>query len=410
MSTSVSFIGARVVDPITGTDSVRDVHVSGGRIVAAPATDAQRIEAHDLVMMPGLVDARAFKVDARACAAGGVTQLCLMPDLSPPLEHAAAIAQAATLGDGLVQVHPLAAATKALRGEEIAEIGLGKRAGAVAVSTGRAAIASARVMQRLLTYARGFDLLVVTHAEEPTLVADAVATEGEFATRMGLPAAPAYAESLAVARDIALAEAVGARLHIAQITTAAAIDLVRSAKSRGVQVSCGVTPAHILMNDSAIGSWRTFARLSPPLRSEADRLAVVEGLRDGTIEVICSGHDPRTAEDKRVPFAQSAPGMVGVETLLPLALTLVHNDILSLSDVVAKLTVNPARIFGLPMPPLAAGAVADLLLVNPHTPWKLTAESLQSAAKNTPFEAMPLEGQVVQTYCNGKLVFERAKK
>ncbi len=410
MSEAVSFIGARVIDPLAQHDSITNVHVADGRIVANPPAGAQKIEASGLLLLPGLIDSRIFKVDAAACAAGGVTQACLMPDLSPPLEHAAAIAQAATLGDGLVQIHPLAAATKALRGEEIAEIGLGKRAGAVAVSTGRAAIASARVMQRLLTYAKGFGLLVVTHGEEATLVADAVATEGEFATRMGLPAAPAYAEGLQVARDIALAEAVGARLHIAQITTAAAIDLVRAAKMRGAQVSCGVTPAHFLMNDSAIGSWRTFARLSPPLRSEADRLAVIGGLRDGTIEVICSGHDPRTAEDKRVPFAQSAPGMVGVETLLPLALTLAHNGIVSLIDVIAKLTVNPARIFGLPAPTLATGAMADLLLIHPDAPWKLNEASLHSAAKNTPFEAMPLEGQVLQTYCNGKQVFERPKK
>jgi dihydroorotase len=410
MSEDVSFIGARVIDPVAGSDCERDIHIVAGRIVDAPVTGARRINAQGLVVLPGLLDTRVFKVDAPACAAGGVTRICLMPDLSPPLEHAAAIAQAASLGEGLVQVHPMVAATKGLRGEEIAEIGLGKRAGAVAVSTGRAAIASARVMQRLLTYAKGFDLLAVAHGEEPTLVADAVATEGEFATRMGLPAAPAYAESLAVARDIALAEAVGARLHIAQITTAAAIDLVRAAKARGVQVSCGVTPAHILMNDSAIGSWRTFARLSPPLRNEADRLAVVEGLRDGTIDVICSGHDPRTAEDKRVPFAQSAPGMVGVETLLPLALTLAHNGIVPLIDVVAKLTLNPARIFGLPLPTLAVGAVADLLLLNLHTPWTLTEDSLHSSAKNTPFESMPLEGQVLATFCNGKQVFERAKK
>jgi dihydroorotase len=410
MSTAISVIGARVLDPVAGTDELRDLHVAGGVFVEQPAEGARRIAAQGLTLAPGLIDARVFKVDSAACAAGGITRLCLMPDLSPPLEHAAAIAQAATLGEGRVHVHPYVAATKGLRGEEIAEIGLGKRASAVAVSTGRAAIGSARVMQRLLTYAKGFGLVVVAHAEEPTLVQDSVATESEFATRMGLPAAPAFAETLQVVRDIMLAEAIGARLHIAQVTTADTIDAVRAAKRRGVAVTCGVTPAHMLMNDGAIGSWRTFARLSPPLRSESDRLAVVAGLVDGTIDLICSGHDPRTAEDKRVPFAQSAPGMVGVETLLSLALGLAHNEYLSMVDVIAKITQNPAHIFGLPQPTLAVGAAADFVLFDDGAPWRLTEDSLVSAAKNTPFEAMPLQGRVQMTFLQGACVFERAKK
>jgi dihydroorotase len=404
MSDAVSFLGVQTID------GVRDLHVAHGHIVDAAAPGARQIAAQQLTVVPGLIDARVFKVDAAACAAGGVTHVCLMPDLSPPLEHSSAIAQAATLGEGRVQVHPFVAATKGLRGEEIAEIGLGKRAGAIAVATGRASIASARVMQRLLTYAKDFDLIVVAHGEEATLVTESVATEGEFATRMGLPAAPSYAESLQVSRDIQLAEAIGAKLHIAQVTTAEAIAMVRAAKARGARITCGVTPAHILMNDSAIGSWRSFARLSPPLRSETDRLAVIEGLRDGTIDLICSGHDPRSAEEKRVPFAQSAPGMVGVETLLPLTLSLVHNDILSLQDAIDKLTCNPARIFGLPEPSLAVGAVADFVLLKTDAPWKLTEDMLTSAAKNTPFESMPLEGRVQMTFCNGAMVFDATKK
>jgi dihydroorotase len=407
MSKAFTFAGARVVDPVSGQDVVRDLHVAEGIFVETAPETARRIDASGLVAVAGIFDTRVFKVDAFACSAGGVTRLCLMPDLSPPLEHAAAIAQSATLGEGRVHVHPFVAATKGLRGDEIAEIGLGKRAGAIAVSTGRASIMSARVMQRLLTYSKDFDLVVVVHAEEPTLVADSVATESEFATRMGLPAAPVYAESLQVARDIQLAEAIGARLHIAQITTGDAIAMVRAAKARGVKVTCGVTPAHMLMNDSAIGSWRTFARMSPPLRSENDRLSVIDGLRDGTIDVICSGHDPRTAEDKRVPFAQSAPGMVGVETLLPLALTLAHNDILPLAEVIAKLTLNPARVFGLPLPGLGVGDWADMCLFRLDAPWKLTEDALLTAAKNTPFEFMPLEGRVELTLCKGDLVFER---
>jgi dihydroorotase len=260
-------------------------------------------------------------------------------------------------------------------------------------------------MSRVLTYATGLGLPVIAHAEDASLTDGTVATESEFATRLGLPASPAYAEALMVARDIRLAEAAGARLHIAQATTAESLDLIRQAKQRGVAVTCGITPNHLLLNEISIGAWRSFARLSPPLRSEADRLAVVAAVRDGTIDIIASGHDPLTAEDKRLPYAQATPGAVGLETLLPLALTLVHNGAMTLLDLLALLTANPASLFGLPTGSLLPGTPADLVLLDPDAPWRISDASLTSQAKNTPFDGQPTAGRVVMTWRAGRPVF-----
>jgi dihydroorotase len=405
--TALSILAARVIDPATGEDMVRDVHVQSGMIVSSAASGARQIDGRGKILVPGLVDARQFRIDPLACAAGGITRACLMPDLSPPLEHSAAIAQAASLGDASVSVLPFVAATKGLRGEEIAEIALGKRAGAIAVATGRKGISSARVMERLLTYARGFDLPVIVHAEDDSLTENAVATSGDFATRMGLPAAPSWAEALRIERDIRIARETGARLHIAQVTTADGINLVRSAKAHGLPISCGVTPAHMLLNDYSIGQWRTFAHLSPPLRRESDRQAVLAGLIDGTIDLVCSGHDPRSAEDKRVPYAQSAPGMAGSETMITHALSLSHNGHMQLPQVIALLTTGPARMLGLPLPSLDAGQAADMALIDIDAPWILNEDSLLGAGRNTPFEGQPQSGRVMLTLRHGLISFQR---
>ena len=344
--------GARVVDPASGTDAVANVLVRD-RVIAgignhAPPGDAEIIDGRGLVLAPGLIDAGVFRADAQACHVGGITRIVLMPDQRPPLDDPALVSFAQQMGKPDVWVHPLVAATRDLAGQELAEIGLGQAAGAVGVATGRNAIVSSAVMYRLLAYSRAFGLTVVTHAEDMALAAGAVATEGDYATRLGLAAAPAFAESLAVARDIRLAEATGARLHIRQVTTAEAIDLVRAARARGVAVTAGVTPAHWLLNETAVAGFRSFARLSPPLRCDDDRRAVEAGIADGTITVIASGHDPRTQEDKRLPFADALPGMAGAETLLALTLSLVRSGALTLAQALATMTAAPAAIFGLP--------------------------------------------------------------
>jgi dihydroorotase len=244
-------------------------------------------------------------------------------------------------------------------------------------------------------------LVVVSHAEDAGITGHAVATAGEMATRLGLPSAPAEAEAIAVARDIALAELAGARLHFRQVTTKAALDLVRAAKARGVAVTAGVTPAHFMLSDNAIGDFRTFTRLSPPLRSEADRHAVRQALADGTIDVISSGHDPRGPEDKRLPFADAEPGMAGAETLLPLTLSLVRDHVIDLARAFALLAANPAKLLGVAAGSLTEGAEADLALIDPDKPWIVDSAKMAAAAGNTPFDRQPVQGRVVGLFKGG---------
>lgn len=398
--------GARIVDPASGRDGDGVVLIDGRSVAAVdppsiPA-DAERIDARGLVLAPGLIDALAFRTDPTAARAGGITRLVLMPDQAPALDDPALVERAERIGKPHVWVHPLAAATVGLRGEEMAEIGLMRLAGAVGAATGRRAVASALLMRRLMDYARGLDLPVVVHAEEPALAAAAVATEGELATRLGLPAAPAWAEALGIARDVRIAEATGAHLHVAQVTTAEGVALIADAKRRGVRVTAGVTPSHLFQTDVAIHAWRTYARLSPPLRDEADRRAVVAAVVDGTIDVVASGHDPRSTEDKRQPFADAAPGAVAQPFLLALALGL-EREGMKLLDLVARLTTAPARIFGLPGGRIAEGEDADLVLFDPDAPWRIESERLPGLAGNTPFDGVPVQGRIIAVVKGGEI-------
>jgi dihydroorotase len=256
-------------------------------------------------------------------------------------------------------------------------------------------------MLRLLRYAAMLDLVVVSHAEDEGLAGSAVATAGEMATRLGLPSAPAEAEALAVARDIALAEMAGARLHLRQVTTAAALSLVRAAKARGVAVTAGVTPAHFMLSDIAVSDFRTFARLSPPLRAEADRQAVLTALADGTIDVIGSGHDPRGPEDKRLPFADAEPGMAGAETLLPLTLTLVRDGVIDIARAFDLLAASPARLLGVSAGMLAQGAEADIAVIDAERPWIVDSNKMAASAGNTPFDRQPVQGRVIALFKGG---------
>jgi dihydroorotase len=295
----------------------------------------------------------------------------------------------------------MAAATIELRGEHLAEIALMREAGARAVATGRRWIADSGVMLRLLQYAASLDLVVVSHAEDGGLAGQAAATASEMATRLGLPSAPAEAEALAVARDIALAEMAGARLHLRQVTTRAALALVRAAKARGVAVTAGVTPAHFMLSDLALMNFRTFARLSPPLREEDDRQAVLEAIADGTIDVVASGHDPRGPEDKNLPFADAAPGMAGAETLLAMVLTLVRDETIGLERAFDLLARNPARLLGVEAGELRPGAEADLALVDLARPWVVDSGRMEASAGNTPFDRQPVEGRVTRLWKGG---------
>lgn len=385
-----------------------DVLIDGDTIVALADFDMRDvdevIDATGLIVAPGLVDFGVFAVERAACAAGGVTRIALMPDQSPPLDDPGLVQRAALAAKPHLWVHPLAAATRGLQGKDLAEFALMRKAGAKAVATGRHWIADSGVMHRVLAYAGSLGLTVVAHAEDSGLTRHAVATSGETATRHGLPAAPAVAEAIAIARDIMLAEDTGAAIHFRQVTTRAGFERIRRAKSRGLPVSCGITPGHLLLSDIAVSDFRTFARLSPPLRSEDDRQACLEALADGTIDVLCSGHDPRGPEAKRLPFTDADPGMAGAETLLTLALGLVRDGFIPMDRLFELTAATPARLLGVEAGKIAVGAPADLCLIDPDKPWQIKANAFRSFAGNTPFDGLPVQGKAVRTIKGGRTI------
>ncbi len=400
------FTGALLVDASADQPRPGTLLTRGDTIAALnpadPPADAERVDCGGQWLIPGLIDIGVFATDKPAFHFGGITRAALMPDGAPILDDPALVERAAKAGKPDLWVHPLAAATRGLAGGELAEMALMQRAGARAVATGRHWIADAGVMARVLAYAAGLDMVVVVHGEDGGLTRHAAATSGEIATRLGLPAAPAIAEALAVARDIMLAEHAGAAVHFRQITTAAAFDLVRAAKARGVRVTCGITPAHLLLDELAIGDYRSFSRLSPPLRCAADRAAAIAALADGTIDIIASGHDPRGPEDKRLPFAEAAPGMAGAESLLALALAAGREAALPPGQIIARLTAAPARLLGVAAGMLTPGHAADLALVAPGQPWRIDARKMAAAAGNTPFDGLPTEGRVTGLWKGGE--------
>jgi dihydroorotase len=393
-----AIVNGRLADPAGGQVEPGALLIEDDRILAAGAIavpdEAVRIDAAGLVVAPGLIDLGVFATDKPAFHFGGVTRAALMPDQSSPLDDAALIRQATRAGKPDFWVHPIAAATRGLKGAELAEIGMMQAAGAKAVGTGRQWIADSGVMMRVLAYASGLGLTVITHAEDAGLAGKAVATSGETATRLGLSHAPACAEAMAIARDIMLARATGAAIHFRIVTTKAGFDLIRAAKAEGLKVTCGISPAYLFLSDNAVTDFRTFARLSPPLRGEDDRIACLAAVADGTVDVITSSHDPRGPEDKRLPFADAAPGMAGAETLLALALNLVREGHVSLNRLMTLLSANPARILGVDAGGFAAGSAADLIFIDPDAPWIVDSQKMAAQAGNTPFDRVPVQGRV----------------
>jgi len=390
-------------DPVRGAIRCENGHIAAIGDVAAQAGDRQ-VDAGGKLVAPGLVDLGVFEIDKPAFHYGGITRAALMPDQNPPLDHPARVRFAAQSGKPDFWVHPLAGATRGLAWGEMAEIALMREAGAKAIATGRKWIGDSGTMLRILQYGAMLDMLVITHAEDAGLAGNAVATAGEMATRLGLPSAPAEAEALAISRDIALAEIAGARLHLRCVTTAAGLERVRAAKRRGVQVTAGVTPAYFMLSDLAMAEYRTFARLSPPLRSEADRKAVLAAVADGTIDVIASSHDPRGPEDKRLPFADAEPGMAGAETLLALTLGLVRDGVIDLPRAFELLAARPAELLGVNAGKLETRAEADLAIIDPDAPWIVSSETMAGLAGNTPFDRQPVQGRVLALFKGGAAV------
>ena len=404
---SIAFVNARLVCPEKGVfeGAVRvedDQIVEVGRIDIPDGSEIVDVAGRTLA--PALVDLGVFAMDKSACRAGGIVRIGLMPDQSPVLDDPGIVQRAAAMGKPELWVHPIAAATCGLGGTDLAEMAINADAGARAVATGRRWIGDSRTMRKVLAYARDCDLTVIAHAEDGGMVGAAVATEGETATRLGLPAAPAMAEALAIARDLMLAEETGARLHLRTVTTAAGFARVREAKARGVAVTCGITPAHLMLSDIAMSDFRTFAHLSPPLRSESDRQAALAALADGTIDCIMSSHDPRGPEEKRLPFADSAPGSAGAETLLALTLGLVRDGVIPLDRAMALVGRNPARLLGLETGTLMPGMPADLIVMDPEAPWVISAEAMAAKAGNTPFDGLPVQGRVLRVMKGGAFV------
>jgi len=425
----IAFKNARLIDPASGLDVKGGLLVENGRIADigprlfndAEAGDPEVIDCRGLVLAPGLIDCRVFTGEpgaehreslesaSAAAAAGGVTSIIVMPNTDPVIDEPSLVdfllrRAAAT---AKVRVLPCAALTKGLLGETMTEIGLLQEAGAIAFTDGDRSIANARVLRRALSYAATFNALVISHAEDPELVKGASVTEGEFATRLGLPAAPAIAEAMMVERDIRLMELTGARVHFGQISTRDSLDVIAAAKARGLPVTCGVAAHHLSLNELDVGAYYTFRKVRPPLRSEADRAAMMEGVASGVIDVIVSSHEPQGADTKRQPFATAAAGTVGLETLLPAALSLVHDGRASLSHVLAAMTAAPARIFGLGSGTLAKGAPADLVLLDEGEPFVVDAEKLHSRSRNTAFDGRKFQGRAQKAFVGGELVFSR---
>ena len=401
----VTIRNATLVTP----DGLREgaLRMEHGRIAALGDIDAdggENVDARGKLVAPGLVDLGVFAIDKPAFHFGGITRAALMPDQSPPLDLPSRVSYISKSGKPDFWVHPLAAATRGLEGREIAEIALMREAGARGVATGRQWIADSGVMLRLLQYAAMLDMPVIAHAEDAALVGEAVATAGEYATRRGLPSAPSQAEAIAIARDLALAEMAGARLHFRQVTTRAGLDLVRRAKASGQQVTAGVTPAHFMLSDLATAEFRTFARLSPPLRSEDDRHAVREAIADGTIDIVSSGHDPRGPEDKRLPFSDAEPGMAGAETLLAMVLSLVRDEVIDMTRAFELVSTNPAELLGVEAGSLIEGHEADVILVDPDKPWVIQSSKMAATAGNTPFDGQPTQGRVAALWKGGVAV------
>jgi len=418
----VAYVGARLLDPASGLDQTGSVLTDGERIAdigpdlftGGVPDGIETIDCKGLCLAPGLVDARIqvtgqdFQTPGQAAVAGGVTTALCLPNTDPVIDDMAVVEYVARSARkvGLAKVYAYGAVTKGLEGRELAEMVMLSEAGAVAFTDGDRAVHDALTMHRALTYTSTFGLIIVQHPEEPSLAADGVMNMGETATRLGLAGVPPEAEVIQVERDLQLLRMSGGRLHFAHVSTAAAADAIRRAKKDGLAVTCDTAPPYFALNETAIGDYRTFAKLSPPLRAEDDRAAIVEALADGTIDLIASDHAPRHEDAKRLPFAQAAFGGVGLETLLPVSLELYHNAKMGLLDVLGLLTTKPANIFGLPAGRLAAGEAADMVLFDVDRGWKVDEDTLTSKAKNTPFDTRPVQGRVMRTVIDGRTVFQ----
>ncbi len=422
-----AYINARLLDAESGLDAKGALLTEGKNIADLGAglfADGvpEGIEVVDCAghcLSPGLIDMHVHLREpghehketiasgGLAALAGGVTSRCSMPNTDPVIDNVGLIEfvqRRAREAKG-AKVFPFAAATKGLGGQQITEFGMLAEAGAVAFTDDGLPIANSQVMRRALSYAKTFDLLISQHAEDLSLSGCGCMAEGEIATRLGLDGIPEVSETVVVERDIRLVELTEGRYHVAHISTADAVDCVRRAKARGLRVTCEAAPHHFSLTDHDVGDYRTFAKMAPPLRSDANRAAIVEGLKDGTIDAIATDHAPHDQESKRLPMAHAANGIVGLETLLPLSLELYHRGHMTLLDVLKPLTVAPADLLKLPVGRLRKGAPADLLLFDADVPWVVETAKFRSRSKNSPFDGRPVQGRALRTIVDGRTLF-----
>lgn len=421
---------AHIVDPSQNRDEVGSILIQNGHIVAiGKRIQTQSIpkdaEIHDLkgkTVIPGLVDTRVFVGEpgqeyretihsaSLAAASGGITSFFMMPDTTPVIDDVSLVdyIHKTARDNALVRVYPTGSITKGMHGSEMTEIGLLKAAGAVAFSEGKKTIANANILRRAMIYARDFDVPIIHETQDKDLTGTGVMNSGVLASWLGLSGVAREAEVIALERDLRLAELTKARYHAAQISCAMSVEALKRTKKRCNTVSAGVSINHLCLNENDIGEYRTFFRLSPPLRHEDDRLAMVEALRDGTIDIIVSSHDPHDADTKRLPFADAEPGAIGLETLLASALRLYHDGSIPLMRLIDALSTKPAQLFGLDAGTLKIGAKADLAIIDLEEPWVVKLDELYSRSKNTPFENARLQGRVLKTMVGGRFIFERS--
>ena len=424
----VAYINARLLDPASGLDSPGALLSDGELVIdfgpelfkTGVPDGATVIDCQGFCLMPGLVDMRVqlrepgeeykgtLESAGRTASAGGVTSMVCLPNTNPVIDDMSVLEFVARRARklGLAKVHSYGAVTKGLEGKELAEIGLLWDSGALAFTDGIKSVSDAQIMSRALSYASNFGQMIIQHAEEASLSRGGVMNSGETATRLGLSGIPRQAEIIMVERDIRLAEMTGGRLHFAHLSTSDAIEVVRKAKARGLNITCDTAPPYFSLSEIAVGDYRTFAKLSPPLRADSDRLAVIEGLKDGTIDTVASDHAPHDEESKRLPFAKAAFGGVGLETLLAITLELFHNGHIGLLPTLKLITSAPSDLLGLNAGRLKKGSPADLTLIDINRGWKVDADAMQSISKNSPFDGRPVQGMVLRTIVDGRTVFE----
>jgi len=426
---ATAFINARLVDPASNRDEPGGLLVTDGMIadigphLRRNAPDGvEVVDCKGHVLAPGLIDSQVYtgepgfehretlKTASHAAAAGGVTTIVVMPETNPVIDQVALVdfIQRRARDNAIVHVHTMAAMTKGLKGEEMTEIGLLQRAGAIAFTNGKSSIANTRVMRNVLLYGKDFGALICHHTEDPYLSANGMMNSGEVAARLGLSGVPKAAETIMLERDVRLVEMTGGRYHAATISCADSLDVIRDAKAHKLPVTCGVSINHLTLNENDIGPYRTFFKMRPPLRSDEDRVAMIKGVASGDIDIIVSSHDPQDADDKRRPFAEATDGAVGLETLLPAALRLFHSGELSLLTIFRALTLNPATLLGLHSGRLAKGSIADIILVDLGEPWVLNKDLLRSRSKNSPFDESKMQGRVLRTLVAGNTVYQYA--